>query len=133
MNQRFVCAGIVHIDLELLFGERNARGIVREAEIHDVDPLFGQFGDKAVCFRTGHVDDLLVAALCLIIVAAAPAHHVGIHIDGVDGVGDRDHAVLRKELLNVANVALCAVGHEDFVQIEGDAARGIVPPENRLA
>lgn len=132
-DQRAVATGIVHIDLELFFGEGHAGGVVREAKIHHVHPLGRQRGDKAVCFRARHIDDFLITALCLVIIAAAPAHHVGVHIDGVDGVGHRDDALLRKDFLNVANVAFCAVGNEDFVQIEGNAARGVVPPEDRLA
>ena len=132
-DQRAVCTGIVHIDLELFFGEGHAGGVVREAKIHHVHPLGRQRGDKAVCFRAGHVDDLLIAALGVIIVSAAPAHHVRVHVDGVYGVGDRDDALLREDFLNVANVALCAIGNEDLVEVERNAARGVVPPEDRLA
>ncbi|MFM1945042.1 MAG: hypothetical protein RI897_4024 [Verrucomicrobiota bacterium] len=42
-------------------------------------------------------------------------HDVGIHVDGVDGVHDRDSVGVTEDIEDIAGVAFGAVGHEDFV------------------
>ena len=65
--------------------------------------------------------------------AGASGHDVRIDIHGVDRVGNRDLDVLPEKLLDVAAVALGAVGNEDLVRSHIDAAILEVGFGDRLA
>ena len=47
--------------------------------------------------------------------AGAPSHDIRIDIHGIDRIGDGDFHILTEEFLDVAAVALRAVGNEDLV------------------
>ena len=52
----------------------------------------------------------------------ATGHDVRVDVDGIDGIADRDLHVRAEKLLNVAAVAFRAVGDEDLVRRNVDAA-----------
>ena len=48
-------------------------------------------------------------------------HHIRIHIHGIDGIGDRYHAVLCQQLLKITCVTLGSVADEHLVCFNVDA------------
>ena len=60
------------------------------------------------------------------ILDGASGHDIVIHIDRVNRVGHQNGIVHGKQVQQVAQVALGAVGDEDFLQLEVDAPAGIV-------
>ena len=104
--------------------QRRAGGVVRIAQVHHVRRRFRQLRHEAVFRRAGQIDDARIGAV--LVAAAAPGHHVRIHIDGIDRIGHGHGAVRRKQLLNVAHVALGTVGYEDLVGRDIHAPAGIV-------
>jgi hypothetical protein len=100
----------------------SAGGVVGRAEIGDVDALRRRRGAEGVRLGGIEVGDAGVAPLGVRL-AGAPGHDVGVDVDGVDGVGDRDAAAGAEDLLDVAAVLLAAVGDEDLGGGNVDAPR----------
>ena len=131
-DEGVVLQGVVDPLAQLLLGDDGAGGIVGIAEVDDVDgAALGEVWYKTVLGGGGQVADVGPAAVAE--GAAAANHHVGVDIDGVDGVGDADEVVPVEQLLEVAGVALCAVVDEDLVDVEMDASGQEVVLENGLA
>ena len=65
--------------------------------------------------------------------SGAAGHHVTVEVDGVDRVGDGDAHVFGEEFLDVRDVALGAVTHEDVVRVHFDAAGGIFTADDGFA
>ena len=62
----------------------------------------------------------------------APGHDVAVHVDGVDRIHHRDHAIGREDLLDVRGVCLAAVGNANLVGREVYPARRIVVSRDQL-
>ena len=99
---------------------RRARRVVWRTDIDDVRVrLFVGHGQKAVFRSRVRKDD------------PAPSHDVRVHIHGIDGVG-HEHGIVRIEYVeDIPNVALRAVGNENFVLLERYPARCVIAA-NRL-
>ena len=93
--------------------------------------MSGDGGHVAVRRCAFEIRDTLVATVD--IRSGASRHHVGVDIDRVDRVGNREPDVSGENLLDVAAVALGSVGHENLVRLNPTAARGIVMLRDRLA
>ena len=106
-------------------------GIVGKTEVDQVRRLRGRRGHVAVGGRGIEIKDALVAAVA--VVAGAAGHDVGVEIDRIDGIGNGDAGVGGEDFLNVAAVALGAVGDEDLVRFDLAAARLVVVPGDGLA
>ena len=121
-DERLVRVRPVHPCLELLLCGGGAGGVVRVAEIDHVHRLgkVGGRGNEPVGGGAGEVDEPGIASVRR--GAGAAGHHVGVDIDGIDGVGDGDLHVGAEQLLYVAAVALRAVGDEHLVGGNVDAA-----------
>ena len=65
--------------------------------------------------------------------ASAAVDHVRVDVDRIARVGHRHDAVARIYVAEIAEVALGAVGDEDLVGGDVDAARGIVVGGHGLA
>ena len=124
-DDRVLGARVVDPALERLAGDHGPGGVVRIAEIDQVDVPVGQRRLELVLGGAGQVHDASVAA-ALVGAAATPGDHVAVGVDGVNGIHERDHAVLREDLLEVRAVALAAVAHEDLVDGDLHAARAEV-------
>jgi hypothetical protein len=111
--------------LQILAAGHGAGGIVRRAEVGEVDAPGGRRWREAVLFGGGQVEDAGVTAV-VVGLAGSTRHDVGVDVDGIHGVGYGDAAVLVEDLLDVAAVLLAAVGDEDLVGLDGDAARAVV-------
>ncbi len=113
-------------------GGHRARGIVRRTEVRDVRVGAGRrVREEAVGLGRREVEDARVAALVVGRPRAA-RHHVGVDVDGVDRVGHRDPRVRGEDLLDVSAVLLAAVGDEDLVGGDLDAARAVVVLADRV-
>lgn len=47
-------------------------------------------------------------------------HHVGVHIGGINGIGDECYGIIRKQFQYIAEVGLGAVRDEDLLRFERD-------------
>ncbi len=124
--------GVVHPPLKLLLRDRRAGRVVGEAEIDQIRPLLREIGDEAVRLGAGHIDHIAPVPGFRIVCAGAAGHHVGIHVDRIDRIADRDPRVVRKQLLNVAGVAFRAVRDEDLVGPDIAAPRPEIAVRDRL-
>ncbi len=123
-NQRAVLAGVVHPLRQLLAVQHRAGRIVGVAEINHIHRLVRQRGHEAVFGVAGQVDQPIPLAVSIL--ASAARHGVGIDIHRVHRVSDGNHRVGAEQLLNVAHVALRAVGNEHLVVVQLHAAAGII-------
>ena len=56
-----------------------------------------------------------------------PARHdVDVHIGGIDRIGDEHGIVLSEQIEQIAQVALCAVADEDFINRKCHAVLGVI-------
>jgi len=108
-----------------------ARGVVRRAEVDEVDALGRRARHEAVRLVAGQVEDPRIAP-----VGAArtgtPSHHVGVDVDRVDRIRHRDARVRAEDLLDVPAVLLAAVRDEDLVGRDLDATRPVVVLHDRV-
>ena len=121
-DERVVGQGVVDPSLELFVGECRAGGVVRVAEVEEVDAVVGNIGDEAVGLRGGEVGDVAPFA-AVVERAGASAHDVAVDVDGIDGVGDAHAVVPPEEFADVARVALGSVADEHLRGAEADAPR----------
>ena len=57
---------------------------------------------------------------------AAATHQVGIHIYGINRIGNENNVILGEKIQNVADVALGAIADKDFTGAYVDAAIGVI-------
>ncbi len=112
-------------------GGDGAGGVVGKTEIDEIGGDAGDGGNITVGRSAIEVGDALVAAVD--VGSGAAGHDVGVDVDGVDGIGDRELHVLRKNFLNIPTVALRAVGDENFVGVDLAPAGGVVVGGDGLA
>ena len=117
----FVFEGVGDPGFELGAGGGGAGGVVGVAEVDEVDGFGGNLGDKAVLGVALEVDEAFVGAV-FIGVAGVADHDIGVDVNGVNGVGDGDFIAGAEDIEDVAGVALGAVGDEDFVGFDIEAA-----------
>lgn len=131
LNEGFV-GGVVEQDgftfesvgdpgFELSAGGGGTGGVVGVAEIDEIDGLVGDFGNEAVFGVALEIDQAFVGTV-FIGIAGIADHHVGVDVDGVDGISDGDFVAGSEDVQDVAGVALGAVGDEDFVGVDVEAA-----------
>ena len=130
-NQRPVLAGVLHPGGQLRARGRGPRGVVRKAQVDQIDRLAGQGGHIAVGGGAVQIDQAGVAAIDGGI--GAPGHDVGIHIHRVHRIGDGHAHILGKNFLDVAGVGLGPVADEDFIGLDLSATGLEVVRSNRLA
>jgi hypothetical protein len=53
-------------------------------------------------------------------------HHVGIYIDGVDRINDRDPVPVAENIQNIAAITFGAIGNEDLVIGNRYSARAVI-------
>src|SRR5690606_30946941 len=117
---------------ELLAGGDRAGGVVGEAEVDQVRGGRGDGGHVAV--GGGGIEVADAGAAAVEVGAGAAGHDVGIDIDRIHGVGDGEsQAFGGEDFLDVAAVALGAVGDEDFVGGDRAAAGGEIVLGNGFA
>ena len=121
-DEGVVLQGVVHPLAQLGFGDDGTCGVVGVAQVDHVDgTTLGQLGHKTVLGRGGQVAHIGPASVAES--ATATYHHVGVDIDGVDGIGDANEVVPVEQLLEVTRIALCTIVDKDLVDIEVDATR----------
>jgi len=121
-DEGVVLQGVVHPLAQLLLSDDGARGVVGVAQVDDVDgTAFGQLWHKAILGGGGQIAHVGPASVA--VGAAATNHHVGVDVNGIDGVSDADEVIPMQQLLEVASVALGTVVYENLVDVEVDAAR----------
>ena len=114
----------VNEHLELFLRQHGAGGVVGIAQIDHVHVAVRHGGDKVVLLVAGQVHQTVPAVA--LVVACAAGHGIAVHVHGVHGVSHRHHGVVAEQLLNVAHVALRAVGHKHLVKCQLHAAARIV-------
>ena len=82
--------------------------------------LRGQLGQEAVLCRAGQVDHAREVSVFLQC-ARASRHDIRVEVDGVDGVGDGDFRLFAEDFLDVAAVALGAVGNKHLVRLDAES------------
>ena len=138
-NKRIVVQRIVNPSAQLLLREHCSCWIVGIAEVDHVDmTVLRYLRNKAVLSRAGHIGDvappLLLRVFAVGLEHSGPAyHHVGVDVDGIDGVGNADGVVPAHQFLNVSGVGLGSVVDENLVEVEVYAAREKVVLEYGLA
>ena len=106
--------------LKLRLGGRCAGGVVGEAEIDDISLEAIRRGNESVLGGTFEIDETFIASID--VCACTAGHDVRIYVHGINRIGDCDFDILTEKLLNVAAVALGAVGNEDLVGGNIDSA-----------
>ena len=124
-NRRLVASGPVDPLGQVFPGGDGARGVVGGAQVREVHAFIRGTGHEGIGFGRGQVDDALVAT-GVVRLAGAPGHHVGVHVDGVTGIGDAEAGTEIEDLLDVPTVLLAAVGDEDLAGFEGDAEGRVI-------
>ena len=107
--------GIIHPLLKLRFRDRGTGRVIGETQVNDIRRLLRQLRRKICLRRTGHVDHVAPCLRRRIISPGPARHHVGVHIDRIHRVADRDLVVDTKNLLDISGITLGSVGNEYLV------------------
>ena len=96
IDPRFELCSVIH----------GAGGVIRRAEIDNVGlDVFIRHTEEAVLLVCVEVDHL------------SAGHDVRIDIYGIDRVRDEDGVIVREDIDDIADVALCAVADENFAEL----------------
>ena len=120
-QQTVVATGVVHPFLEFATAQRRACRVVGIAKIYQINGMAGQRGDKVVACRARTVRN--PAPRIAEELARSAAHHVGINVNGIDGVGQANGVFCAEDVAEVSRVALGAVVDKYFVDVQINAAR----------
>ena len=131
-DHRLVCIRIIHPGLELLPVQRRTGRVVRGADVDDIRCSVRKCRAEAVFLRAGHVDDIAPARCLIIIFTCTACHDVGIHINRINRIADRDHIILLENFLNIAGIALGAVGNKDLIIRDFTASCSVIILRNRV-
>src|SRR5690606_29768863 len=99
-----VLAGVSHPSGELLTGGGGPGRVVRIAEVDQIHLLFGNGRDEIV-FRCARQVDETAVGPAVVGFAGVAGHHIGVHVDRIDGIGDGDAVARPEDVENVAGVA----------------------------
>lgn len=99
-------------------------GVVGGAEVDDVHLAFGQGRDEIIFCGGGHIIDVAPTTGLGVVLTGTAAHGVGVQIDGVDGVAQRNFIIHIEQVADIAAVALGAIGDEDLIGLDIHTARG---------
>ena len=124
-NDRIVLLRILHPGFELGAGGDGTGRVVGEAEIDEVGFFVRNVRDKLVSGIAGQVEQAGVSAV-LIGVAGIAGHHVGVHVNRIDRVGDGDDVALAEDVEDVAGIALRAIRDENFVGRDAEVGELVV-------
>ena len=116
-NDRSDLVGIIHPFLELRLRDGRSSRIIGKTQIDNVRSLFRKLRRKIRLLRTRHIDHIAPGLLIRIIGSCAPRHHIRIHIDRIDRVAYSDLIILRKDLLDIAGIALGSVRDEHLIRL----------------
>ena len=128
-----VLVGIIDPFLQLCFVDRGAGRIVGEAQIDQIRHFLWQLRGKVIVRRAGHVDHIAPSFRGRVIGACPSRHNIGIHIDRVDRIADRDLIIQCKDFLNIAGITFCTVRHKNLVRLNLAASGLIVVIRNRIS
>ena len=107
--------GIVDPFFQLSLGVCRAGGVIGRAEVYYIrmNAGVGQ-GQKVVSLGSVGIDNL------------SACHDVGVNIDRVNGVGDKNGVVVVEQVKYVAKIALCALGDEYLLGFDVNAESLVV-------
>ena len=112
---------IIHPRLKLIPAVRRARGVIGAAQVNQVRLYIClRHGQKTVFPRGRRIHD------------TPPGHHIGIHIDRIDGVGHKDGIVYIEQVQDIPDVAFRTVAHKDLVLRQHNAAPGVITHQSLL-
>jgi hypothetical protein len=105
--------------------------VIGKAEVHHIGTPGSQIAgrrNESVLLGSFEVDQSAVAAVHRM---SGPAgHYVGVYIDRIDRVGNRDSDIRSQEFLEIAGVAFGSVGNEDVIGRYGAAPGRKIPLRN---
>ena len=107
--------GIVHPFLQLILCKRCSGRVIRQTQIDYVRCLLRKLRYEMIFCCTWHVNDIAPCAGLLVVSTGSSSHNVGIHINRIDRITDRNLVVLSENLLNISGIALCSVRYKDFI------------------
>ncbi len=123
--------GVAYPHGERRFIHDGAGGIVRRAEVNNHRIMDGKIRAELTFFIAGKILEMLEGAVYE--TAAAAGHDIAVDIDGIDGIGHGDEVFFCENFLDISDIALGAVGDEDFGRIDGNAAGGKIMSANGFA
>ena len=100
-NGRAVLVRVVDPTLQHFLRCSHAGGVIGIAQINQIDALPGEIGNEIVLRSNRKINQSAVAAggVCRTCVAG---HHIGIHVDRVNGVQDGDHVIRPEDIQNIS-------------------------------
>ena len=110
---------------ELLARRDRASRVVWEAKINKIDMFARRLGHEIVIRRARQINDPFVATI-LTCGSGVPSHHVGIDINRVNRVGNRDFVLVAENIENETAVTFRTVGDKNFVVGEVDVTVAII-------
>ena len=129
--ERVILQGVVYPLAHLVLSNHRARRVVGIAQVDDLNRATCRYlGHKTVLSRYGHISHVRPLAVAM---RASPAyHHVGVDIDGIDGVGNTNIVVPVEQFLEVARIRLSTIVDEHLVDIQPHTTRQEVVLHYRL-
>ncbi len=117
---------------QLRAGRDRAGRVVWETEVDHVGVFVRRLGHEVVFRAAGEVDDAFVAA-ALVRQTGVAGHHVGIDVDRIDRIRDRDPVLVAEDIEDETAIALRAVGDENLVVRDLHPAVAIIDLRDFLA
>ena len=126
----FVC--VVDELLQGFAAEHRTGRVVRAAKVDQLHRFLGQIRLEIVFGSRSKVGYLRKMSVTLQHTGTA-SHHVRVQIDRVNRVRNRNLYIFCKKFLDVCDIALGTIAHEDIVWVHFDAAGGVFATNDRLA
>ena len=107
-NQSIVFAGIIDPTPQLLGRCHGASWIVWETEVYHIDVLLRRIGHEMIFDRARQISDPFVAAIAPH-ASGMTGHDIGIDVNRVNRIGDRDFVLMSKDIQDVTAIAFRSV------------------------
>src|ERR1043166_978336 len=128
-QNRAVPFGVFDPAPELLARRDRASRVVWEAKINKIDMFARRLGYEIVIRRARQINDPFVAAIRTR-GSGVPNHHVGIDINWVNRIGNRNLVLIAENIENETAVTFRTVGDKNFVVGDVDVTVAIIVLRN---
>ena len=115
-DECIVLKRVVYPLAQLGLRDNRTCGVVRIAQVDNINAAVGQLGHKAVLGITRHIQHIRPTTILLN--SRTTNHHVRIDINRIDRIGNADRVIPAHQLLNITRIALGTIVDKHLVAIQ---------------
>ena len=128
-NERIMLTRVINPAGKLLARRDRAGRVVGKTKINEIDMFLWRLGNEIVFGRAWQINDAFVTAV-FSRRARVTGHHVGVDIDRINRIGDRDFVLVAENIEDVPAIAFRTVGNKNLVVSDVDLAIAVIVLRN---